>query len=48
MKDYLTPAFGAISKRDFDILLFMKFQELQIFEKDPEIYVSVNCTVYLP
>jgi len=28
MKDYLTPAFAAISKRDFDILLFMKFQKL--------------------
>ena len=42
MKDYLTPAFGSISKRDFDILLFMKFQELGIFEKDPEIYDIVS------
>ena len=42
MKDYLTPAFGAISKRDFDILLFMKFQKLEIFEKDPEIYDIVS------
>ncbi len=42
MKDYLTPAFGAISKRDFDILLFMKFQKLEIFENDPEIYDIVS------
>ncbi len=42
MKDYLTPAFGAISKRDFDILLFIKFQELGIFSKDPEIYDIVT------
>jgi hypothetical protein len=42
MKAYLNPAFGAISKRDFDILLFMKLQELGIFEKDPEIYDIVS------
>ena len=42
MKDYLTPAFGAISKRDFDILLFMKFQELELFENNPEIYDIVS------
>jgi hypothetical protein len=42
MKDYLTPAFGAISKRDFDILLFMKFQELGLFENNPEIYDIVS------
>lgn len=42
MKNYLTPAFGAISKRDFEILLFMKLQELGIFDKDPEIYDIVS------
>lgn len=40
--DYLTPAFGSISKRDFEILLFMKLQKLGVFEKNPEIYDLVT------
>jgi len=40
--DYLTPAFGAISKRDFDILLFMKLQSLGLIDKSPEIYELVS------
>lgn len=42
MADYLTPAFGSISKRDFEILLFMKLQSLGVFEKNPEIYDLVT------
>ncbi len=40
--DYLTPAFGSMSKRDFDILLFMKLQQLGLFEKNPELYDLVS------
>lgn len=39
---YLTPAFGSMSKRDFDILLFMKFQELGLIDTNPEIYKLVT------
>jgi len=39
---YLTPAFGSISKRDFDILLFMKLQDLGVIDKNPEIYELVS------
>ncbi|MAT56281.1 MAG: hypothetical protein CMN32_17560 [Saprospirales bacterium] len=42
LQDYLTPAFGSISKRDFDILLFIKLQKLGIFDKNPEIYKLVS------
>lgn len=42
LQDYLTPAFGSISKRDFDILLFIKLQKLGVFTKNPEIYEIVS------
>ena len=42
LKDYLTPAYGSISKRDFDILLFIKLQQLGLFEKNPELYDLVS------
>jgi hypothetical protein len=42
LEDYLHPAFGSMSKRDFDILLFMNLQKLGIFEKNPEIYDLVS------
>lgn len=42
LQDYLTPAYGSISKRDFDILLFIKLQQLGIFKKNPEIYELVS------
>jgi hypothetical protein len=42
LADYLTPAFGSISKRDFDILLFMKLQELGVIDNNPEIYELVS------
>lgn len=42
IQNYLTPAFGSISKRDFDILLFMELQKLEIFDENPEIYDIVS------
>lgn len=39
---YTNPAYGSISKRDFDIFLFMKLQELGLIEKDPEIYDVIS------
>lgn len=42
LQDYLTPAFGSISKRDFDILFFIKLQKLGVFSKNPEIYEIVS------
>lgn len=42
LKDYLTPAYGSMSKRDFDILLFMKLQDLGMVSKNPEIYDIVS------
>lgn len=38
LKAYLQPAYGSMSKRDFDILLFIKLKELGVFSKNPEIY----------
>jgi hypothetical protein len=42
LQSYLTPTFGSISKRDFDILIFMKLQELNVIDKNPEIYEIVS------
>jgi len=42
LQEYLTPAFGSISKRDFDIQLFIKLQKLGVFKKNPEIYELVS------
>ena len=42
LQGYLTPAYGSISKRDFDILLFTLLQELDIFNKNPDIYELVS------
>jgi hypothetical protein len=42
MKEYLAPAFGSMSKRDLDILLFTKLQKLQVFDENPEIYDLVS------
>lgn len=39
---YTNPAYGSISKRDFDIFLFMKLQELGLIENDPDIYDIVS------
>ena len=42
LKEYIKPAYGAMSKRDFDIILFMKLQELEVIAKTPEIYDVVS------
>lgn len=42
LADYLKPAFGSISKRDFDILLFMKLQKLGVIPNNPEMYELVS------
>lgn len=39
---YMNPAYGSMSKRDFDILLFMKLQDLKIIDKDPDLYDIVS------
>ena len=38
---YMNPAYGSMSKRDFDILLFMKLQDLKIIEKDPDLGIEI-------
>lgn len=40
--EYMSPAYGSMSKRDFDILLFIKLQKLEVFKKNPEIYDLVT------
>jgi len=42
MKEYLNPSFSSMSKREFDILLFMKLQKLGIFKKNPELYEIIS------
>ncbi len=42
INDYLQPAYGSMTKRDFDILLFMKLQDLGIIDKDPDLYDIIS------
>lgn len=42
VKEYLTPSYGSMSKRDFEILLFMKLQELKVIDKDPDLYSLIK------
>jgi len=35
---YITPSFGSVKQREFDIFLFSKLQELGFFEKNDDIY----------
>ena len=42
VKEYLTPSYGSMSKRDFEILLFMKLQELGAIQKDPDLYQLIK------
>ncbi len=42
MNKYLNPAFGSMSKRDFDIFLFMELQKLGVIETNPNIYNLVS------
>lgn len=41
VSEYLTPAYGSMSKREFDILLFVKLQQLKIIGENPELYEIV-------
>lgn len=42
LEQYLNPAFGSMSKRDIDILLFMKLQDLGLIQHNPELYEIVS------
>jgi hypothetical protein len=42
MTDYFSPAFGSISKRDLDILLFTKLQKLGLISENPEMYELIS------
>ncbi|GAB4216095.1 MAG: hypothetical protein OHK0012_17650 [Synechococcales cyanobacterium] len=42
LQEYLSPSYGSISKKDFDILLFTKLQELDLVEANPSIYTVVT------
>jgi hypothetical protein len=36
--NYLNPAFGALPKRENEIIMFQVLQELNIFDKNPDLY----------
>jgi len=38
INQYISPSYGSMSKRDFDILLFQTLQNIGIIDKDPDIY----------
>lgn len=42
MKAYNSPAFGSITKRDFEIELFLQLQKLGLIEKNPNLYEVVS------
>lgn len=42
VKEYLSPAFGSMTKRDFEILLFMSLQKLGVIDENPEIFDIVS------
>lgn len=42
LDSYLNPAFGSLSKRDIDLLLFMKLQEINYIDKNADIYDLVS------
>ena len=42
VSEYLTPAYGSMSKREFDILLFVKLQQLEIIGENPDLYEIVS------
>ena len=37
-KSYLNPAFGALPKKENEIVMFQVLQELKIFDKNPDLY----------
>ena len=42
IKKCISPALGTMSKREFEILLILKLQEIKVIEKNPEIYDMVS------
>ena len=42
VNSYLQPSYGSMSKRDFEILLFMKLQELGAIQKEPDLYQLIK------
>lgn len=42
VQQYLAPAYGSISKRDIDIELFIKLQELEAIADNPDLYDLVT------
>ena len=42
VNSYLQPSYGSMSKRDFEILLFMKLQELQAIKEDTDLYQLIK------
>ena len=42
VESYLQPSYGSMSKRDFEILLFMKLQELGAIQKDSDLYQLIK------
>ncbi|MEO1254977.1 MAG: hypothetical protein AAFY41_08840 [Bacteroidota bacterium] len=42
IKEFLTPAFGSIQKRDLEISIFQKLQNLGVIDKNPELYELIG------
>jgi hypothetical protein len=41
-ENYLNPAFGALPKRENEIIMFQTLQELKIYDKNPDLYSIVS------
>lgn len=42
VESYLQPSYGSMSKRDFEILLFMKLQNLYAVDENPDLYQLIK------
>lgn len=42
VESYLQPSYGSMSKRDFEILLFMKLQNLDAIDENPDLYQLIK------
>ena len=42
VESYLQPSYGSMSKRDFEILLFMKLQNLYAIDENPDLYQLIK------
>lgn len=43
LKKYINPAFGSMSKKDFEILLFTEMQNTGIIDTKPDVYNVISC-----